>query len=409
MGKARLGKLYMGRVRPLLAVLLGLAATPAAAGEVMLGVYQHDIDDTFSFGNTENGKQIVIGARTAALDELAFIWRPRAHIIAGFNTAGGTDYVAAGLSWRFNFGGDRFYFEPGVGAAIHNGSVNLPSPYEPGLTPAEEARRLYNWTHKLDLGSRVLFEPEWSLGWRATDRLSVEISWIHLSHAQLAGGQNPGLGDFGLRAVYRYGVDAGRSPPPPPPRTARNDRFPKDRLPVNPPDAAAAAPEGRQPVNRPGQDVQLAQTRPPVNAATPTPEPPRERLPASPPAAPVQLAHAAPDLTAELPAPPRPAAQAPLRAAVARAPTPGIRRGDTALVQIAASATQDGAERALDGIKEELAGWPNAPGGRVQKAVVNGAVVYRALVEGFDDSRSAESFCTRLRAAGQACFVRASR
>ena len=97
----------------MLAVLLGLAATPAAASELMLGVYEHDIDDTFSFGHTEHGKQIVIGARTAAIDELAFIWRPRAHIIAGFNTAGGTDYVAAGLSWRFNFLGDRFYFEPG--------------------------------------------------------------------------------------------------------------------------------------------------------------------------------------------------------------------------------------------------------------------------------------------------------
>ena len=62
-----------------------------AASELSLGVYQHDIDDTFSFGNTEHGKQIVIGARTAALDELAFIWRPRVHVIAGFNTAGGTD------------------------------------------------------------------------------------------------------------------------------------------------------------------------------------------------------------------------------------------------------------------------------------------------------------------------------
>ena len=392
----------MGRVGPLLAVLLGLAATPALASELSLGVYEHDIDDTFSFGHTEHGKQIVIGARTAPIDEMAFIWRPRAHVIAGFNTAGGTDYVAAGLSWRFNFGGDRFYFEPGIGAAIHNGSVDLPSPFDPGLTPAEEAQRLYNWTHKLDLGSRVLFEPEWSLGWRATDRLSLEISWIHLSHAQLAGEQNPGLGDFGLRAVYRFGVDRGRTPPPPPPRSARSDKFPKGRLPVNPPDVAQAAPEGRLPINRPSQ---LAQTLPPLSA-----EPPQGRLPVNPPPAPpVQLARAAPDLTADLPASRRPAAAPPLRAAVALAPKSTARRGDAPLVQIAASATQQAAERALDGIKEELAGWPNAPGGRVQKAVVNGAVVYRALVDGFDDRRSAESFCTRLRAAGQACFVRASR
>jgi hypothetical protein len=388
----------MGKAGPLLAALLGLAATPALASELSLGVYQHDIDDTFSFGHTEHGKQIVIGARTAPIDELAFIWRPRAHVIAGFNTAGGTDYLAAGLSWRLNFGGDRFYFEPGVGAAIHNGAVDLPSPYDPGLTPAEQARRLYNWTHKLDLGSRVLFEPEWSLGWRATDRLSLEISWIHLSHAQLAGQQNPGLGDFGLRAVYRYGVDRGRSPPPPPPPSARRDAFPKGRLPVNPPDVAQAAPEGRLPVNPP---VQIAQTAAPAGA-----QPPQGRLPVNPPVAP-PVAEVTPDLTAELPAPLRPAAP-PLRAAVARAAA-NTRAGDTAMVQIAASTTPQAAERALDAISDELAGWPNAPGGRVQKAVVNGAVVYRALVDGFDDPRSAESFCARLRAAGQTCFVRASR
>jgi hypothetical protein len=121
------------------------------------------------------------------------------------------------------------------------------------------------------------------------------------------------------------------------------------------------------------------------------------------------MAQAAPDLTADLPAPRRATAAPPLRAAVALAPRSPARQGGVAIVQIAASATQQAAERALDGIKDELAGWPNAPGGRVQKAVVNGAVVYRALVDGFDDSRSAESFCARLRAAGQACFVRASR
>ena len=394
----------MGRVGPLFAVLLGLAATPAVASELSLGVYQHDIDDTFSFGNTEHGKQIVIGARTAPIDEMAFVWRPRAHVIAGFNTKGGTDYVAAGFSWRFNFGGDRFYFEPGIGAAIHNGSVNLPSPYDPGLTPEEQAKRLYNWTHKLDLGSRVLFEPEWSLGWRATDRLSLEISWIHLSHAQLAGEQNPGLGDIGVRAVYRYGVDRGRSPPPPPPRSARRDAFPKNRLPINPPDVAEVAPEGRLPVNPPEQEVKLAQALPSASAA-----PAQGRPVANPPVAPpVQVARAAPDLTADLPAPRRPTA-APLRAAVALAPTRTARRGDAAIVQIAASATPQDAQRALRAIEDELAGWPNAPGGRVQKATVNGAVVYRALVEGFDDARSAESFCARLRAAGQACFLRASR
>jgi hypothetical protein len=191
----------------LAAGLLASVAGNALAGEAMLGVYSHDISDRISFGGFEGGQQIVGGVRTAALDELAWAFKPRVHLIVGVNTRGGTNYAATGLSWRFNFAGDRFYFEPGLGAAIHSGKVDLPSPDEPGLSPGEQQRRLLNWQTKLDLGSRVLFEPEWALGWKATDRLSMELSWIHLSHAQLAGKQNPGLGDFGLRAVYRYGVD----------------------------------------------------------------------------------------------------------------------------------------------------------------------------------------------------------
>ena len=38
-------------------------------------------------------------------------------------------------------------------------------------------------------------------------RLSVELSWIHLSHARLAGHYNPGVGDVGVRLLYRYGLD----------------------------------------------------------------------------------------------------------------------------------------------------------------------------------------------------------
>ena len=189
--------------------VLALAAGPACAGEAMLGVYQHDVMDRISHGgHFEHGKDIVFGFRTASLDELSAIGSPRVHVIVGVNTLGETSYAAAGFDWRLKFGpGDRFYFEPGIGAAIHTGAVNLPSPFDPGLTPQEVATRFHDFQTKLDLGSRVLFEPELSLGWKATDRWSIEMSWIHMSHAQLAGPQNPGLGNFGFRAVYRYGVD----------------------------------------------------------------------------------------------------------------------------------------------------------------------------------------------------------
>jgi lipid A 3-O-deacylase len=56
--------------------------------------------------------------------------------------------------------------QPGVGVAIHDGRVGLPSPDAPGLTLEERQRRLRNQLTKLDLGSRVLVEPEISLASR---------------------------------------------------------------------------------------------------------------------------------------------------------------------------------------------------------------------------------------------------
>lgn len=190
----------------LAALAVAVFAAPATAGEVFTGVYAHDIDDGISFGKFEDGAQIVTGVRTTALDELKFLGRPRVHLLVGVNTSGGTNYLASGLAWRFPLS-ERLYVQPGIGLAIHDGRVNLPSPDEPGLTPAERLKRLNDFQTKLDLGSRVLFEPELSIGWKATQRLSVEVSWIHLSHGKLAGDYNPGLGDIGLRLLYRYGLD----------------------------------------------------------------------------------------------------------------------------------------------------------------------------------------------------------
>ena len=194
--------------RALIAAVIAMAliATPALAGEVFVGAYAHDVDDGISYGKFETGVQIVAGVRTTALEELAILGKPRVHLLVGVNTSGGTSYAATGLAWRFDLT-ERLYAQPGLGIAIHDGRVNLPSPDAPGLTPQERLKRISDRRTRLDLGSRVLFEPELSLGWKATSRLSMELSWIHLSHARLAGHYNPGLGDVGLRMLYRYGLD----------------------------------------------------------------------------------------------------------------------------------------------------------------------------------------------------------
>jgi hypothetical protein len=231
-----------------------------------------------------------------------------------------------------------------------------------------------------------------------------------MSHAQLAGHQNPGLGDFGVRAVYRYGADRG----PPEARTASNyPSPPRSRLPVNPPDVALAeaetrapvnrrpdAPSDRLPVNSPDAAVQ-AQADLPVNRR----DVPSDRLPVNRPA---------PVLAEQAAAPPARAADPPtapaFRASVLMlSPPVADRKGGGGSVQIAASSTPQGAERALGGIKGVIAAWETPPDGRVEKAVVGGAVVYRALVGGFQDATAAESFCSSLRSAGRDCFVRSRR
>lgn len=193
------------------AAALAFAITgPAAAGEVFAGLYAHDIDDGISYGKFEDGAQVVAGVRTTSLEELRFLGKPRLHLLAGVNTSGGTNYIAAGMAWRFRLSeSGRAYIQPGIGLAVHDRRVAFPSPDEAGISDQERLKRLFDFQNKLDLGSRVLFEPELTVGWKATPRLSVELSWIHLSHGRLAGHYNPGVADVGLRFSYRYGEDRG--------------------------------------------------------------------------------------------------------------------------------------------------------------------------------------------------------
>ena len=88
---------------------------------------------------------------------------------------------AIGLSAKF---GGKIYIRPGLGLAIHTGS-------------AEKFQDLSN--DKIDFGSRILFEPELAVGTRINDHLSIEASWLHMSHGQLFGRQNPGIDNLGVR------------------------------------------------------------------------------------------------------------------------------------------------------------------------------------------------------------------
>lgn len=157
------------------AALLLIASVPAHAGELFGGVYVHDVKLPTDLSGIERGLDFQLGYRGGGIAHTPL----QPYVFGALNSAGQTSYAAVGLSAKF---GHSIYIRPGLGIAIHNGS----------------AGKFFN-QHEIAFGSRVLFEPEIAVGTRINDRLSIEASWIHMSHAQLFGGENPGIDNLGLR------------------------------------------------------------------------------------------------------------------------------------------------------------------------------------------------------------------
>ena len=164
---------------PLIALI---AASPAHADELFVGAYIHEVDTPLTLKVAEDGPDIALGYRFKPIERWHAIGRPAPYLVASINTAGDTSFAGLGLSWTLDKG--RFYLRPAVGFVVHNGDVHRPDPVN---------------TRDRGLGSGVLFEPEIGIGWRASDRLAVEASWMHVSHGLLFGKQNPGIDMMGLR------------------------------------------------------------------------------------------------------------------------------------------------------------------------------------------------------------------
>jgi len=158
-------------------VLLLIAAAPAHAGEVFGGLYVHDVKLPTDKSGVEDGMDFQLGYRGGNIGHTPL----QPYIFGALNTAGATSYAAVGLSAKF---GHSIYIRPGLGIAIHNGSA---------------AKFEDPTNNKIEFGSRVLFEPELAIGTHINNRLSVEASWVHMSHAQLFGRENPGIDNLGVR------------------------------------------------------------------------------------------------------------------------------------------------------------------------------------------------------------------
>ena len=174
----------------LLATAATLAAIPpsAHAQEVFGGVYAHAVDTPFTLETTETGSvDIAAGVRFEGIEALGFIGSPEPYVVGSLNLSGDTSFAGAGLAWTIGKG--PFYVRPGIGLVVHDGP-------ELRVNPATGLRT--------DLGSRVLFEPEIGVGYRISERASVEAHWMHISQGQIFDSdQNPGIDMIGVRVNWR--------------------------------------------------------------------------------------------------------------------------------------------------------------------------------------------------------------
>jgi len=166
----------MNRTSIAFAALIALAtAAPAHAGELFGGVYVHDVKLPTDDSGIESGADLQLGYRGGGILHTPL----QPYAFAALNTAGNTNYAAVGLSAKF---GGALYIRPGLGLAVQTGSAGQ-----------------YYRPDKIAFGSRVLFEPELAIGTQVAPLVSVEASWVHMSHAQLFSRENPGIDNLGVR------------------------------------------------------------------------------------------------------------------------------------------------------------------------------------------------------------------
>jgi hypothetical protein len=171
-------------VRPSLALCAAcaaaFAAAPALAGEIFGGLLVHDVDTFLTKSGVEEGMDVQLGWRGGRIGGTPL----QPYVFGSLHTKGQTHYAAAGISAKF---GDALFIRPGVGLAVHTGSA------ENFQDPTND---------EVEFGTRLLFAPELGVGARINPRTTIEASWVHLSHAQLFGRQNPGIDNIGVRLSF---------------------------------------------------------------------------------------------------------------------------------------------------------------------------------------------------------------
>ena len=106
---------------------------------------------------------------------------------AVINLSDGTSYAYLGGTGRLGFGASPLYGEIGGGFAVHDGDLEKKS------------------ANRRELGSRILFRFEISLGYQITEAVSASLFMDHISNGSILNNDdNRGLDTYGLRLGYSF-------------------------------------------------------------------------------------------------------------------------------------------------------------------------------------------------------------
>ncbi|MEH3041416.1 MAG: acyloxyacyl hydrolase [Sphingomonas paucimobilis] len=195
-------------------------AAPREGAELAFGVLRHGAnfhplggklifdlpelpDGQIYEGFEEDGTvDLQIAYRTAPL---RILLKPGLTAKAQINTVGRTSFFSVGAEWRQHILRGRVYGQAGIGATVIDGYRFTPDPFQPGISSEEAWRRYDIYRRRTSFGSKILFNPNASIGVRVDRRWAVELVWEHYSHRQIFLETNPGIDNIGIRIVRRLG------------------------------------------------------------------------------------------------------------------------------------------------------------------------------------------------------------
>lgn len=131
--------------------------------------------------------KFTVEAVFGGIDLNVFKWAGSLYPTVGgtISLTGDDSWLYAGVTWQLPIL-DNFYFEYGMGAAIHNGYLH----------DAPAGRRNY--------GCRALIFAQGAFGVNLGDNWTATINLEHGSHATLCGGDNQGFNSVGIKLGYKF-------------------------------------------------------------------------------------------------------------------------------------------------------------------------------------------------------------